>query len=165
LTDAARELLRRVSLSLTAISTRAQAYFAQLAAALAYDRALRDAKRAQDAFEATFRPAAAERAAANWDDIPFMSTFTTWLQASVAAASMWRMMPLPFAHLFSAGVASASQIGVQPGGMGKLPVWPWEVFTAPAQTLPWQTVTFGYPGFAFGFAWDPAMLRAFGISR
>ncbi len=45
--EGTRQFLRRVSLSMTALSSRAQALFAQLAASLAYDRAMRDARRAQ----------------------------------------------------------------------------------------------------------------------
>jgi hypothetical protein len=169
LTDGARELLRRASLSLTALSTRAQAYFAQLAAALAYDRALRDAKRAQEAFEAALQARPRTRRDP-LDEIPFAATLSFWWQAAATAAAFWKMSPVftPFGStvLLPGGVAAGTQIA--PPAKANLPLaWPWDFLTRPqngAET-PWQTVSIGVPGATIAFAWDPAWHGFWGRPR
>lgn len=164
LTDSAREVLRRASLSLTALSTRAQAYFAQLAAALAYDRALRDARRAQEAFEAAFQARPRTRRDL-LDEIPFAATLSFWWQAAATAAAFWKMPSvmafMPFGTTFRLPDDIAAGAQIAPPTKANLPApWPWDFLTRPqngAETL-WKTVSIGFPGVAIGFAWDSSWL-------
>jgi hypothetical protein len=148
--------LRSASLSLTALSTRAEAMFAQLAAALAFDRALREARRAQETLrDLLFAPTSPPRKQPLAESLPFADSAGLLLQGMSAAFSFWSLAP--FAVWNSAQASEGRSPAKQASPF--FSVWPYfnpqpRGAQAKGDAGPAVLNPFG----AFSFGWTPSLL-------
>jgi hypothetical protein len=156
--DLLRKTLRVTSLSLTALSTRAEALFAQLAAALAFDRALREARRAREVLEEmafSLRGETPKRAPGN--DLPFADSFGLWVHGMNAIFSFW--CEAPTAALGSMAMFDGMGHRRQPASPLAF-LWPWQSPGKQASPLAnpaaMASLAFSVPYLVFGLGWNPA---------
>lgn len=153
--DNLRGGLSRLCLSLTSISSRAQACFAQFAAVLAYDRAMRDMRLAQqavaDAGLFVFRPSKPPPI----EGVLFWDTLNVWWQGCSAAASFWG------GPIFGPSTNPLTQLAKGSAFQPPAPsMSPWEAWMLPAQAQPWRTFALCVPGLAAESARQPTLQPA-----
>jgi hypothetical protein len=142
------EILRRTigsfMSSLTALSSAANAFFAQMVAVLSTGRAVHDSA----AMFGEFWPVCSPQGTASYSS-PAMHAYGNLFPASqrtLSNVNPWMINPW---HAFAQALESWTAIWALPfSAAGQ------RTYTGPARSTP-QVATFSAPGFMFGFAWYP----------